>query len=456
MHRHHRVFRAVVGVASAFVLACSSVLSPFFSLTGSGEYKIEGIGGDYTDNVYVAQRLDVVLSEFPVGSYFSYTGEPCTCHNKCSYVGGCDCISDYNDPEKDGKLVRLYSCQCMGFAHYVFYKLFGFVDRAQNYPETADLYYSLGSLSKSEMTVENVKELFKDVKTGANVRAKGKHSFIVLSTDADGMCVLQANWGTPCIVDSRYWTWEEMTARYKSYGIEYVHMPVDYPESVGEYIPPSTGDESIVSGNPAGFYRVDASVGLRLRAGAGTNYEKLDLIPDATLLEVTEVMGEWGKVEYNGKTGWVFLEHLIPVLRVSVPEDRAYVYAGVEADFSSVAVKLLQEDMTDRTVDPSEYTIAYSAPTPGEYTATVTWNETVVSFSVTALPLGDLDADGTVTAADAMIVNWSASGGTVLSVRQSEGADVNGDGVVDSADARLILDYLTGKVPELVPPAGEE
>lgn len=454
MDKHHKIFCRLTGAMVALCLLCAVTLSPLFTVVGEGEIKIEGVGGDYTDNAYVAQRLDVIYSEFPVGSFFSYTGEPCTCHNKCSFVGGCDCISDYNDPEKDGKLVRLFSCQCMGFAHYCFYKIFGFVDRAQNYPETASLYYSLGSLTTSQMTVENVKKLFKDVKTGANVRAKGKHSFIVLSTDEKGMCVLQANWGTPCIVDSRYWTWEEMTARYKGYGIEYVHMPVNYPESVGEYVPPSGSQDPSVSQNKPGMYRVDASVGLRLRSGPGTDFDKLDLIPDKTLLEITQVSGEWGKTVYNGQTGWVFLSHLVSVLQVNIPQDRCYTYAGRDPDLSSMTVSQLQSDMTEKLLSSSEYTVSYSVPSEGEYTVTVTAGEMSVSFPVKILPMGDVDGDLAVTAADAMLVSWAASGGASLTSRQKEGADVDGNGTVDRTDAEWIVAYLTGKEDSL-PVEGE-
>ncbi len=186
-----RTFRNV----ACILLICAFLSSSLLSVTSHAEPKatikgIVGIGGDYTDNAYIARRLDVVFSEFPVGSYFSYTGKACTCHNKCSYYGGCDCISDYNDPEKGNALVRLYSCQCMGFAHYMFYKLFGFIDRTE-YKESEGKYYSLGSLKPAEMTVANVKNLFKDAKTEANVRIPGakKHSFIVLSTNDEGMYI---------------------------------------------------------------------------------------------------------------------------------------------------------------------------------------------------------------------------------------------------------------------------
>ncbi len=438
-------WKRAVSVCLALTVTFCALAFPWYPhKTGAVVKEIVGNGGDYTDNAYVARRLDVVFSEFPVGSYFSYTGEPCTCHNKCSYVGGCDCISDYNDPEKGGQLVRLYSCQCMGFAHYMFYKLFGFVDRAQNYPETADKYYSLGSLTPAQMTVENVKTLFKDVKTGANVRTTGKHSFIVLSTNDEGMYIYHGNTGIPCRVDGWFWTWEELTATYKSYGIQYVHMPVNYPESSGVYVPPTVSEGPSVPEYRVGQVRVNTSAGLRLRAGAGTDTEKLDLIPHTTLLNVTELKGEWGKVEYNGKAGWIFLEYTLPVLSVELPEDRFYAYDGVATDLSSMKVTLLQADLSRKTVPAGEYALHYSAPADGQYTATVTVGDQSVSFPMHLLPFGDLNADKAVTAADASLLVWAASGEITLTARQTEGADIDGNGVVDKNDALAIIAYLTG------------
>ncbi len=448
--------KAIFSAVMAGVLAFASTVAPFFvPKTGATVKEIIGVGGDYTENAYVARRLDTVFKEFPVGSYFSYTGEPCTCHNKCSYVGGCDCISDYNDPEKGGELVRLYSCQCMGFAHYMFYKLFGFVDRAQNYPETAEKYYSLGSLKKSEMTVENVKKLFKDVKTGANVRTTGKHSFIVLSTDDEGMYIYHANTGIPCRVDCWYWTWEEFTATYKNYGVEYVHMPTEYPESTGDYIPPTVSSTPSVP-RSVGEVRVNAEVGLRLRGEPSTGGERLDLIPHTTLLTVTELSGDWGKVEYNGKIGWVFLEYTLPVFDVSLPADRLYAYAHTPPDFSELTVTYLQEDLTKKPVAEGDYTLSYSAPENGRYTVTVTCGEDVLSFPVILLPFGDLNGDGVVTAADASLLTWAAAGELTLTVRQKEGADLNSDGKIDKADALAVIDYLIGKAPLPTPKEREE
>ncbi len=453
----HVLGKVTVSLFLTVVLVFVSGFVPFTAPQTEATIKeIIGVGGDYTDNAYVAKRLDKVFEEFPVGSYFSYTGKPCTCHNKCSYVGGCECISDYNDPEKDGELVRLYSCQCMGFAHYMFYKLFGFVDRAQNYPETAEKYYSLGSLKKSEMTVENVKKLFKDVKTGANVRTTGKHSFIVLSTDQNGMYIYHANTGIPCRVDCWYWTWEEFTATYKNYGVEYIHMPTEYPESDGEYVPPTVPGGSDETTPRVGEIRVNADVGLRLRGTPSTDGAVLDLIPHTTLLTVTEISGGWGKVTYEGKIGWVFLQYTLPVLGISLPEERCYAYAHIPPDLSEMKVTLLKEDLTKTLLEKTDYTLTYSAPSEGRYPVTVTYGEHSAILSLPVLPFGDLNGDGVVSAVDASLLTWAASGELTLTLRQKEGADLTGDGVIDNADALAVVNYLTGKAALPTPKSKEE
>ncbi len=453
-----RLFSRIVSVVLVLATVCSSLFLSSFSPRFRAQTEpvrkgIEGVGGEFTDNAAVARRLDVVFSEFPVGSYFSYTGEPCTCHNKCSFYGGCDCISDYNDPEKNGALVRLFSCQCMGFAHYMFYKIFGFIDRTE-YPENKDKYYSLGSLDPSQMTVENVKNLFKDAKTGANVRIPGgkQHSFIVLSTDEKGMYIYHANTGVPCRVDCWYWTWERFVEIYRNYGIQYVHMPTEYPESVGVYIPPPNSEKLSVPLHQLGQIRVyTPSSSLNLRAEADTNAKSLDLIPHGTLLNVTEISGEWGKVEYKEQTGWVFLAYTKQVLSVTVPADRFYSYEGIAADLSSVQVALLQEDMTLTPLEKTAYQITYSAPEEGKYTATVTAEGQSISFPMVILPKGDMNADHAVNATDAGILIRGIGTENSLSDRQKEGADLDGNGTVDRGDVQKMLSYFTGGIENLIP-----
>lgn len=454
-----RSVKKILSVLLFFAVLATLCLSPSFAPQSHAVItEIRGNGGDYTDNATVARRLDVVFSEFPVGSFFSYTGQACTCHDKCSYYGGCDCISIYSDPEKNGEKVRLYSCQCMGFAHYMFYKLFGFVDRPMEYPENNDKYYSLGSLRPAEMTVANVKKLFSGVKTGANVRAKGTHSFIVLSTNENGLYVYHANTGVACRVDGWFWTWEELTEKYKKCGFEYIHLPTEYPESTGDYVPPAEAPLPVVPEYQQGQVRVNtgASSTLRLRSLAGTNGSILASIPHTTLLTITEIVNGWGKTTYDGKVGWVSLAYTMPVLRVSVPMDCFYTYDGTPRDMTGLSVMRLREDMQYETLPETAYTLTYSTPEGGQYSAVITVDGQTVSFDILRLSYGDMDADLAVTAADVTILARALSDpNRPLTQRQTEGADVDRNGTVDRNDVVAIIDYLTGK-RLLLPEEGEE
>jgi len=63
--------------------------------------------------------------------------------------------------------------------------------------------------------------------------------------------------------------------------------------------------------------------------------------------------------------------------------------------------------------------------------------------------VGDIDGDGVVTMADAMIIFDYISGKRTLTPDQLLAADVDGDGVVTMADFLIVFDYLSGKRPEL-------
>lgn len=57
--------------------------------------------------------------------------------------------------------------------------------------------------------------------------------------------------------------------------------------------------------------------------------------------------------------------------------------------------------------------------------------------------IGDVDQDGTVTAADARLALQASANLITLDEKQREAADVDGDGVITAADARIILRLST-------------
>lgn len=58
-----------------------------------------------------------------------------------------------------------------------------------------------------------------------------------------------------------------------------------------------------------GTYRITAKSGLNVRAGAGTGYSIVTAVPYNSTVTVTQVSGSWGKITYNGRTGWISLAY---------------------------------------------------------------------------------------------------------------------------------------------------
>lgn len=68
---------------------------------------------------------------------------------------------------------------------------------------------------------------------------------------------------------------------------------------------------------------------------------------------------------------------------------------------------------------------------------------------------GDVDGDGVVDLADAVLVINHYVGKPVTTFIE-KAADVDGDGVIDLADAVLIINYYVGKIPSLSRSANED
>lgn len=63
--------------------------------------------------------------------------------------------------------------------------------------------------------------------------------------------------------------------------------------------------------NP-GQYVITAS-SLALRAGPSTSYTALGALPQAAIVQITEINGNWGRLTYDGVTGWASLSYAMPL-----------------------------------------------------------------------------------------------------------------------------------------------
>ena len=86
---------------------------------------------------------------------------------------------------------------------------------------------------------------------------------------------------------------------------------------------------------------------------------------------------------------------------------------------------------------------------------TVQETQTSITVAKENYQKGDVDGDGVVDLADAVLVINHYVGKPVTTFIE-KAADVDGDGVVDLADAVLIINYYVGKIPSLSRSANED
>ena len=130
-----------------------------------------------------------------------------------------------------------------------------------------------------------------------------------------------------------------------------------------------------------------------------------------------------------------------------------------DGDASTLTVTLTKDGTSVETIPTQNGSFTFAELDEGEYQLTVSGKgydpvvQTVVvptqgdvSITVTAIPYGDVDGDGQITAADALTILKAVVGNITLTQRQTQLADVDGDAQVGAADALWILKYVVGKV----------
>ncbi len=419
----------------SFVLLLFSICPPIY--TGAASYN---------DGFTLIGDVAIPFSEYMPGSFFTENGSACTCH-----TSSVDCVSNGSDCNCmryvtiDGKKIDLLSVQCIGFARYCFYRLFGFIDHKDINP---DKFYNAGSIDRGSVTASSVKALFDKLKPGAHIRfrlSSSQHSVILLSKNSEGFTVYQANAGgnnvdsKPCIVSTKTYTWQSF-ADYAYRGIVFANMPTVYPAKY-EYL-----SQSPHVGYSVGDYTTTDN--LRLRAGAGTDYEGLDIIPKGTVITVTEIDGEWGKTIYDGKEGWVCLKYasfneksvvldsLKPIEGSGITVKDGFVY-GVAAKTTAEQLFALFENEGLSVSGDQRYI--------GSGTLLSLTDAGINKGSVTIIVSGDTNGDGIHSSGDYIIYKSVLNGSTVPDEVLSKTADMDGDGEIATFDYIFFKKLLTDK-----------
>ena len=174
------------------------------------------------------------LAEYPIGSYFSKNGKACTCHNTQDCIASgkdCNCMRFYPTGSYSTCEVDLLGVQCIGFARYCQYRLFGFID----YGDTAYRYENLlgKKLSAYSWTAADAKKYITRAGVGGHIRIS-THSIVIMEISENGFVSYECNGKTAasaCRIYSRSFTWQSFYNAYGATDWRYLNMPK------AEYLP---------------------------------------------------------------------------------------------------------------------------------------------------------------------------------------------------------------------------
>ena len=222
---------------------------------------------------------------------------------------------------------------------------------------------------------------------------------------------------------------------------------------------------------------------LNLRISSGTYYTKIDLIPEATEVDVVNISGNWGQVFYNGKSGWICLDYAqlisetettvtttvttetlpptttIPSTDYKYGEYRVTANSGLYyrsgPGISNTAygilpygtlvnVKGIINDWGNISYNSYDAWISLEyAEFIGADETTITTETTNETYPATPIIKGDVDSDGKITIHDLSkfkryIINPYAIDDVLFNA-----FDLNSDGVIDLKDSKELTKILT-------------
>lgn len=334
-----------------------------------------------TTNPIKVNGVTVPFAEYPAGSsYFTKNGKACTCHNRNQCLANsypCNCLRYV---KINGKTVDLLSTQCMGFARYCQYRIFGYHDKASSSKFTNALG---GGWSAGTFTASDLQRVLLEFGEGGHFRTNG-HSLFVISVDATGFITYECNTNNKdCLVYTRTWTWAYFYNYTKTKGINYYKMPTAYKNSVDVVY-------------PTGEYLIEAEGGLRLREKPTTSSTALTKIPDATRITITETVKIdgasenvwWGKTTYNGYTGWISLDYAklssnIKSIQIVKMPNRVTFNENEKFSYDGLQIQLNYENGTSSNALSSGFTVKAPSMTPGEHTVTISCQGFTVTYKIT-------------------------------------------------------------------------
>lgn len=145
------------------------------------------------------------LSRYSHGRYYNKIGRACTCHDsseRCTNIDSNGVGTCYSCEKFNG------AAQCMGFAHYIYYQIWGV-----NVSGINNLYQSLSS------SVE-ARDFLWSISSGTEVRVSGSnttgHSIIIANVTGNNVTIYHANGSGGCMVEYETMSFAGFVSNYNN------------------------------------------------------------------------------------------------------------------------------------------------------------------------------------------------------------------------------------------------
>ena len=306
----------VIGVSNGQVYtiegnASNAVISGSYPLTDA-EIQCYGLpkyvngepdGGTLSNTEVINQKIDYLNNNI---SYFTTTGSACGTYESNHHCDKClnthvvasswfrnlfGSVSVNNFPEVYDSDGSCYSAgwSCYGFANFAEWYIF----KSSN--SSSVNVNKIGSYSF------NYSNMSRYAQPGDLISFDTHYAIFISADSSNGIYVLDSNWdwgsSGQCHVYKHY-------IPYSHYNTATINRSTNAPSTS----PDPTTPPDVENGNWQ--YRVAGSAGLNVRSGPSTDYPVLTAIPKGTIVTVTQrTSTNWGKMTYNGTTGWGCLDY---------------------------------------------------------------------------------------------------------------------------------------------------
>ncbi len=273
-----------------------------------------------------------LMEKFPNGKYWNHgsgannpdgwTDKPCTHHSACSWYGTCGCNSFEN------------AIQCWGFVLKLAYDAYGVSARKRAKS------YSFDGLKAGDILVYN--------------GYYGSEHYLFVTAIKDGYVYFGDCNGVGVSRGCEIRWDKKSVSELKSKFLYTLSAPYELESSVEEESP------SFIEGVYTVHTSDTSNIPLNVRQSPTTASEIVGQLENGTVVSVTEVNGSWGKITYDGITGWIYLEYT----RTDAPE------------ICTVSVRTEKIDLSE------QLDIEFSSDTNVEYVVNVKVKNSVESLEV--------------------------------------------------------------------------